>query len=123
MNKLLSTLGLCTLLAALPAIAHEDHGKSMHGGIVAEAGHAQFEIVGKDGMLTVHVSNHGAPVATSGAAGKLRVLSGASKREIALQPAGDNKLQGQGSFAAGDKLLLDVTWPGQKPLQARAVVK
>jgi hypothetical protein len=123
MNKLLPTLGLCTLLAALPASAHEDHGKSMHGGIVAEAGHAQFEIVGKDGMLTVHVSNHGAPVATSGAAGKLRVLSGASKREIALQPAGDNKLQGQGSLAAGDKLLLDVTWPGQKPLQARTVVK
>jgi hypothetical protein len=95
----------------------------MHGGIVAEAGHAQFEIVGKDGMLTVHVSKHGAPVATSGAAGKLRVLSGASKREITLQPAGDNKLQGQGSLAAGDKLLLDVTWPGQKPLQARTVVK
>lgn len=123
MNKLLSTLGLCTLLAATPVIAHEDHGKSMHGGIVAEAGHAQFEIVGADGMLTVHVSNHGAPVATSGAAGRLRVLSGASKREIALQPAGDNKLQGQGSLAAGDKLLLDVTWPGRKPLQARAVVK
>jgi hypothetical protein len=123
MNKLLSIVTLAAALVAMPAVAHEDHGKPMHGGIVAEAGHAQFEIVGKDGTLTVHVSNHGKPVATSGAAGKLRVLSGAGKREIALQPAGDNLLRGQGSLAAGDKLLIDVTWPGQKPLQARAVVK
>lgn len=123
MNTFLSLFTIVAALSAMPAVAHEAHGKPMHGGIFAEAGHAQFEIAGKDGVLTVHVSNHGAPVATSGAAGKLRVLSGASKREIALQPAGDNKLQGQGSLAVGDKLLLDVTWPGQKPLQARAVVK
>ena len=46
MNKLFSIAGLAIALAAMPAVAHEDHGKAMHGGIVAEAGHAQFEIVG-----------------------------------------------------------------------------
>lgn len=123
MNKLFSIFCLSALLTAAPAIAHEEHGKSMHGGVIAEAGHAQFEIVGKDGVLTVHVSNHGAPVATAGASGKLTVLSGAAKREIELKPAGNDLLQGQGTLAAGDKLLLNVVWPGQKPLQARAVVK
>lgn len=123
MNKLLSIFCLSALLTATSAIAHEDHGKAMHGGIVAEAGHAQFEIVGKDGALTVHVSNHGAPVATAGASGKLTVLSGAAKREIELKPAGNDLLQGQGTLAAGDKLLLNVVWPGQKPMTARALVK
>lgn len=123
MNKLISVFCLSTALTVNVAIAHESHGQPMHGGIVAEAGHAQFEIVGKDGALTVHVSNHGAPVATAGASGKLTVLSGGAKREIALKPAGDDLLQGQGTLTAGDKLLLNVAWPGQKPLQARAVVK
>jgi hypothetical protein len=45
MNKLLSIFCLSALLTATSAIAHEMHGKAMHGGIVAEAGHAQFEIV------------------------------------------------------------------------------
>lgn len=123
MKNLFSITACAIAFAALPAVAHEDHGKPRHGGIVAEAGHAQFEIVGKDGLLTVHVSNHGTPVATGGATGKLSVLAGAGKREIELKPAGENLLQGQGSLAAGDKLLLSVTWPGKKPLQARAVVK
>ncbi|KAB2919567.1 MAG: hypothetical protein F9K30_17230 [Dechloromonas sp.] len=123
MNKLFSIAGLAIALAAMPAVAHEDHGKAMHGGIVAEAGHAQFEIVAAGDRLTVHVTNHGAPVATAGASGKLTALAGSSKNEIALQPAGDNRLAGQGMLAPGAKLLLSVQWPGQKPLQARAVVK
>lgn len=123
LNTLFSVFCFSAALTATPAIAHEDHGKAMHGGIVAEAGHAQFEIVGKDGLVTVHVSNHGAPVATAGASGKLSVLSGSAKREIELKPAGNDTLQGQGALVAGDKLLISVTWPGKKPLQARAVVK
>lgn len=123
MNKLLSIFCLSALLTATSAIAHETHGQAMHGGIVAEAGHAQFEIVGKDGVLTVYASNHGAPLATTDAIGKLTVLSGAAKREIELKPVGNDQLQGQGALTAGDKLLLSVVWPGKKPLQARAVVK
>ncbi|WP_374327568.1 hypothetical protein [Azonexus sp.] len=123
MNQLLSIFCLAALLAAGPVAAHEMHGQPMHGGVVAEAGHAQFEIVARDGVLTVHVSNHGAPVTTTGASGKLTVLSGAAKREIELKPAGNDLLQGQGTLAAGDKLLLNVAWPGQNPLTARAIVK
>jgi len=123
MKTLISSIGLAVLLAATPAIAHEDHGKAMHGGIVLEAGHAQFEIVGKGDTLTVHVSNHGEPVATAGATGKLTVLTGSAKRDIALKPAANDLLQGQGAINPGDRLLLNVTWPGEKPLVARATVK
>ncbi|WP_306603284.1 hypothetical protein [Azonexus sp.] len=123
MNKLFSIFCLSALLTAVPAIAHEMHGQAMHGGIVAEAGHAQFEIVSKDGGVSVIVTNHGAPVASAGASGKLTVLAGSSKSEIELKPAGENRLAGQGSLPAGAKLLISVTLPGKKPLQARAVVK
>ena len=122
MNKLISVFCLSTALTVNVAIAHESHGQPMHGGIVAEAGHAQFEIVARDGRITVHASNHGAPLATAGASGKLTVLTGTNKQEIPLQASGQDRLQGQGKLTAGDKLLLNVIWPGQKPLQARAVV-
>lgn len=123
MNKLLSLAGLVLALSAVPAAAHEEHGKARHGGIVAEAGPVEFEIVAAGDKLTVHVTEHGAALATAGASGKLTALAGGAKREIALQPAGDNLLRGQGTLAPGAKLLLSVQWPGQKPLQARAVVK
>lgn len=122
MRKLTPPLILAAIFAAQPLMAHEGHGEPMHGGIVAEAGHAQFEIVARDGQITVHASNHGAPLATAGASGKLTVLTGTKKQEIPLQASGQDLLQGQGKLTAGDKLLLNVIWPGQKPLQARAVV-
>lgn len=119
-----------TVLAALFALnlplaevyAHASHGQPQFGGVVAEAGEAQFEVVGKDGQIIVHVTNHGAPVETAGASGKLTVLAGAAKSEVDLKPAGTNRLQGAGNLPSGAKLLLQVQLAGKKPLQARAVV-
>lgn len=105
----------------ITALAHAEHGQPQFGGVVAEAGEAQFEVVGKDGRLVVHVTSHGAPIDTAGASGKLAVLAGTSKQEFELKPAGGNRLQGAGSYAAGAKLLLQVQLPGKKLLQARAV--
>lgn len=120
-------LPITALLLALSlptaAMAHAEHGQPQFGGVVAEAGEAQFEIVSKDGKLVVHVTNHGAPLDTVGATGKLTVLTGTSKQDIQLKPAGGNRLEGAGSYAAGAKLLLQVQLPGKKPLQARAVAQ
>jgi hypothetical protein len=103
-------------------LAHTEHGKPQKGGVHAEAGEAQFEIVAKDGKLTVSVSNHGAPVDTAGASGKLTVLVGSEKSEIDLKPAGKNLLQAAGNAPSGAKLLINVQLPGKKALQARAVM-
>lgn len=123
MKNLIFIFGLFSVLTAGAVNAHEDHGKAQYGGIVAEAGLAQFEVVAKDGKLTVYVSNHGVPLPTAGATGKLTVLSGASKSEVELKPAGDNRLQGMGTLAPGAKLLISVQLAGEKPMQARAEVK
>lgn len=121
-KKLLSTACLLSLLGSVPAFAHEDHGKPQHGGVVAEAGMAQFEIVAKDGKVVVYASQHGVPLALAGASGKLSVLEGGRKSEIELKPAGDNRLEGRGGAASDARLLISVQLPGQKPLQARAVM-
>lgn len=110
-------------LGASQALAHAEHGQPQHGGIHAEAGEAQFEIVARDGKLTVYVTSHGAPVDTVGASGRLTVLAGTVKSDIALAPAGSNLLQGVGPVASGAKLLINVQLPGKKALQARAVMQ
>ena len=118
------TVSLAVLMLNLtmaPAMAHLDHGKAQLGGVVAEAGEAQFEIVAKDGKVVVYASNHGQPVAMTGASGKLIALAGTAKSEIALKAAGDNRLAGEGAVAKGAKLLLSVQLANGKTLQARAV--
>ena len=123
-NTLTVALALCALnLPMAPAHAHAEHGKPQFGGVVAEAGEVQFEIVGKDGRVTVHVSNHGNPVDVSGASAKLTVLSGADRSEVELKPVGGDRLEGQGRIASGAKLLVTLQWPGKKPLQGRAVMR
>jgi len=125
MNKTLKTLLLALALSAYgnAALAHAEHGQPQYGGVVAEAGEMQFEVVGKDGLLTVYLSNHGNPVLTAGASGKLTALAGTAKSEFELKAVGDSRLQGSGSIPAGAKLLINVQWAGEKALQARAVMR
>lgn len=125
MNKFIATLLLATSISTYggAALAHAEHSHSQHGGIVAEAGEAQFEIVARENKLTVFVTNHGAPVATAGASGKLTILAGNSKRELELKPDGDNRMSGPGTLQATEKLLVAIQLPGKKSLQARAVAK
>lgn len=125
MTKTLKTLLLALALSAYgnAALAHAEHGQPQYGGVVAEAGEAQIEIVSKDGQLTAYLSNHGNPVPATGATGKLVAMAGTTKSEFELKAIGDNRLQGAGNIPAGAKLLITVQWPGKKPLQARAVMR
>ena len=125
MTKTLKTLLLALVLSTYgnAALAHAEHGQPQYGGVVAEAGEMQFEVVGKDGLLTVYLSNHGSPVPAAGATGKLVALTGTTKSEFELKAIGDNRLEGAGNIPAAAKLLISVQWPGKKPLQARAVMR
>ena len=125
MKKLISTSSLVLALSlfSTTAFSHAEHGQAQYGGTVAEAGMAQFELVSKGGQLIVYVSNHGQPVASAGATGKLTILEGVKKLELNLKPAGDNRLEAKGSAASGAKVLISVQLPNSSPLQARAVMK
>lgn len=98
------------LLVAAPALAHTEHGQPAYGGIVAEAGIFQGELVAKPTGLTLYVTEHGKPIATQGASAKLVVLSGAQKTEVPLVPAGENRLEAKSSIpiAIGAKAVASV---------------
>jgi hypothetical protein len=97
-------------LAAAPVRAHTDHGKPIYGGVVAEAGVFQGELVVGPKGATLYVTDHGAPVPTAGAGGKMVVLSGSQKTERELVPAGENRLAVSGGepIAKGAKAVATV---------------
>ena len=119
------------LALAGPAIAAEDkhehahEHKSLHGGIVVEASHIDFELVAKADVITLHVRDHGKPAPVKGGSGKLTLLSGATKAEATLAPAGDSSLQARGAFTlgAGTKIVATVQLPGRKPINVRFALK
>ena len=118
-----TTLVFSLSFAASQALAHAEHGQPQYGGVVAEAGEAQFELVAKDGRFIVYLSNHGQPLASKGASGKLTLLDGSKKTELELKAVGDNRLEAAGSAASGAKALISVQLADKKPLQARVVLK
>jgi hypothetical protein len=112
--------------AALVFNAAQAHGPAAakHGGTVASASDLGFELVGQPEGAMLYIEDHGKPVATQGATGKLTVLSGADKSEVDLQPAGDNKLEAKGvKLAAGTKAVAAVTLPTRKVVTVRFTVK
>jgi len=103
-----------------PALAHEDHGKPQFGGVVAEAGHYQAELVARNDSLTIHVTEHGTPVPTAGGSAKVTLLAGGKKTEVALAPAGDNRFEAKGTFELkGAKAVAALKVPGNPPKTLR----
>ncbi|HYF58561.1 MAG TPA: hypothetical protein VEA81_06355 [Burkholderiaceae bacterium] len=101
------------LLVVLPVAspAHEQHGRPMHGGVLAEAGTFQGELVNGPKGPVLYVTDHGAPVATAGASAKLTVLAGGARSDLQLVPAGANRLapaQGEAPLARGARAVASV---------------
>ncbi len=87
------SVGIFSTHAALQA--HESHGKPQYGGIVSEAGKFQAELVVKNNLATIYLTEHGAALSTKGATGKLTVLSGNKTYSVALSAKAPNKLEAQ----------------------------
>lgn len=108
MSRKLITIAAITMVIEFTTAAYaaEKHGhdhdhKSMYGGIVAEAADLNFELVAKADSLTLYVADHGKPVATAGAKGAAVVHAGNDKTNVALEPAGENRLVAKGGFKVG----------------------
>jgi hypothetical protein len=122
-TALLAALALS--LATTGAIAEDKHeAKALHGGLVMEANHLDYELVAKADTIALYVRDHGKPVDLKGASGKLTLLAGTAKTEAALAPAGD-KLEAKGAFpaAAGTKVVATVQLAGKKAANLRFTLK
>ena len=123
MKKLLNGLAFgLTLALTQPVLSHEE--KPRHGGVVSEAQDLNFELVSQDGKAVIYILDHGQPVDTAKASGKLTVLNGNEKTEVDLQPAGENRLASTGEvpLGKGTKAIASLTL-GQNKVSVRFAVK
>jgi hypothetical protein len=129
MEKAMKKLMALVVIAATVAVsgnvlAHGD--KPKHGGIVSSTkDDLSFELVNKDGKATIYVEDHGKPVATAGATGKLTVLNGAEKAEVPLESGGDNTMvtKGDAKLAKGAKAIAALTFADKKAANVRFSIK
>lgn len=124
-KQLLAALALALCGPAFAAGNHAHEHQPLHGGIVTEVADIDYELVAQPDTLTLHLRDHGKPLALDGASAKLTLLNGSEKTEASLSPAGDGKLQAKGSFkvAPGTKVVALVTVPGKKAANVRFAVK
>ncbi len=101
-------VGVVLLVAASGPLAHGDW-KPQHGGILND-GETTFEFVFRQGDVDIYISDHGEPLSTRDAEGRLEVTVGDKVQVYGLEPAGDNKLQGKVDRIpqTGDRLLARV---------------
>lgn len=112
-------------LSANAAFAAGDHAHDpAHGGVVAAAKEADYELVAKADVLQLYVSDHGKARDLSRASARLTLLSGKEKQEAQLLPAGD-RLEAKGTFkvAPGTKVVAVVTDGGKALGTARFTLK
>jgi hypothetical protein len=119
----IASLAWLTTQGAFAAGSH-DHSPKF-GGIVAPGKAFDAELVAKPDLITVYLGDHGKPLASKGAKAKLIMLTGGEKSEVALEPAGESKLEAKGKFnvAKGTKAVLEVTLEGKKPSTVRFEIK
>lgn len=125
MKKFLALLAVAASVATSGhAFAHGEAAR--HGGIVQESSSGlSLELVNRDGKTLLYVEDHGKPVPTAGAAGKLTVVGGGGKFEVPLEPAGDNALAAKGDarLTAGAKAIASVTLADKKVVNVRFAIK
>lgn len=125
MKKILALMAVTAAFAASGnALAHED--KPKHGGVVSSTkDDISVELANKDGKAVIYVEDHGKPVPTVGATGKLTVLNGAEKTEMALEPSGENSLtaKGDAKLMKGTKAIAAVTLADKKAVNVRFAIK
>lgn len=105
MNTRMRLFVLGTILALSPsAWAHTDEYfesvEAPHGGQLRMVGPYHFEIVAKDGEITLYVTDHADNKISIGTGqGKATVETGTARVQVGLHPVGDNVLKGAGVFS------------------------
>jgi hypothetical protein len=132
MSPSIKRLAIITLLAAsatsvtsTTAYAHGPLESAKFGGIVVAAKDVEYEFVIKPDSVAVYVEDHGKKISTEGATAKLILLNAGEKSEVALTPAGANKLEAKGTFKAipGTKAVSVITLAGKPSATARFELK
>jgi hypothetical protein len=106
MKKMIQMAALTLAALSLnPAMAH-GAGEPRHGGLVQVANDVVFELVVEADGASIYLVDHDEPMPSKGITGKMTVLQGSSKTELAVKEAGENKLRATGlKLGRGDKIV------------------
>jgi hypothetical protein len=118
------TIALSSTTFAGSSHDHAHEHKGLHGGVVVEANHLDFELLAKSGAIKLYVRDHNKPMSVKDASAKLTLLNGTSKSEVNLVSSGE-ALEAKGSFAVtpGTKAVAVVNLPGKKVTTVRFVLQ
>lgn len=115
-----------TMLVSPGAFAHgdeqHDNPTAQHGGQISRVQQYQYELVVKADEVSVYVTDRdGKKIDARGATGTATLLSGKSKANVKLMPAGDNQMKGSGKFelAPDMKAVVSIALAGQAAIQSR----
>lgn len=88
MKKLIALLAVSAAVSlSSVALAHIEHDDE------APVPALKLELVNKKTGASIYVTKMGSKVSTAGATGKLILVKGAAKSEVALKPSGDNAME------------------------------
>jgi hypothetical protein len=114
-------LSAAALSIASAASAHEV-AKGPHGGPVAEAGDYHVELVARDNVIEVFLTDASdKPVPAVGFKGVAILVIGGKSSRVTLEPTADAQLAGKaaGPFPAVLKGVVQITAPAGKTAQAK----
>ena len=114
-------LVISVLILALPAQAH-DVSKGPHGGRIVEASNYHVELVTKDSLIEVFLTDAAdKAVMPAGFKGVAVLVSGGKSVRVQLEPADGVKLSGRAESAVPSepKGVIQITAPTGKTMQAK----
>jgi hypothetical protein len=118
-SKIFLVIG--ALIFALPVQAH-DLPKGSHGGRIVAASDYHVELVAKDGLVEVFLTDAAdKPVMPAGFKGVAVLVSGGKSVRVPLEPADGIKLSGraEGAVPSEPKGVIQITAPTGKTMQAK----
>ncbi len=119
--NLRTLLTVSAMIVALPAFAH-DVANGPHGGRVVEAGDYHVELVAKESLIEVFLTDTGdKPVTPAGFKGVAILVIGGKSARVALEATDDTRLSGKAASAlpTEPKGVVQITTPGGKTTQAK----
>ena len=113
-----------TLLLAMTVHAGGNHSKPLHGGIVAESSAFEAELVVKQNLVIIYLSNHGKTIPSTGVTGKLTILSEGKTQAVNLSASAGNQLQATLTAPLkGGKFVAQITIPNKDAVSMRFELK
>jgi hypothetical protein len=122
-SRLLATLLLSAATLGAATVSAHGTAPARHGGVVQSSNDLSFELVATPDGAALYVDDHDKAYDAKKLSGKLTVLQGSNKSEVALTPADGNKLEAKGvKLDKGAKAVAVVT-DGSKTTTVRFTLK